>query len=84
MLKVELEAFTDVFAVQFDRLEQARRAKRQLDAKQFFGGVLHISYAPERETSQELREKLVQRRKEIAYRIQRNLAEQPPPAKKAV
>ncbi|XP_030559987.1 RNA-binding protein 48 isoform X1 [Drosophila novamexicana] len=81
---MELEAFTDVFAVQFDRLEQARRAKRQLDAKQFFGGVLHISYAPERETSQELREKLVQRRKEIAYRIQRNLAEQPPPAKKAV
>ncbi|KRF78437.1 RNA-binding protein 48 isoform X2 [Drosophila virilis] len=80
----ETKAFTDVFAVQFDGLEQARRAKRQLDARQFFGGELHISYAPERETSQELREKLVQRRKEIAYRIQRNLAEQPHSVKKTV
>ncbi|KAH8372148.1 hypothetical protein KR093_010170 [Drosophila rubida] len=76
---MELEAFTDVFAVHFERLEQARRAKRQLDAKQFYGGILHISYAPERETLQELREKFVQRRKEIVHRIQRNLAEQPPP-----
>ncbi|KAH8288957.1 hypothetical protein KR044_003164, partial [Drosophila immigrans] len=76
--KMELEAFTDVFAVHYERLEQARRAKRQLDAKQFFGGILHISYAPERETAQELREKFGQRRKEIVHRIQRNLAEQPP------
>ncbi|XP_062133973.1 RNA-binding protein 48 [Drosophila sulfurigaster albostrigata] len=75
--KMDLEAFTDVFAVHFERVEQARRAKRQLDAKQFFGGILHISYAPERETPQELREKFVQRRKEIGHRIQRNLAEQP-------
>ncbi|XP_034478887.1 RNA-binding protein 48 [Drosophila innubila] len=79
--KMELEAFTDVFAVQFERLEQARRAKRQLDAKQFFGGILHISYAPERETPQELREKFQQRQREIAQRIKRNLAEQPPAAK---
>ncbi|XP_032591073.1 RNA-binding protein 48 isoform X2 [Drosophila grimshawi] len=75
--KMELEAFTDVFAVQFDRLEQARRAKRQLDAKQFYGGILHISYAPERETFQELREKFLQRRKEIDYRLQHNKMEQP-------
>lgn len=79
---MELESFTDVFAVQFERLEHARRAKRQLDAKQFYGGILHISYAPERESPQELREKLLQRQKEIIYRKQRNLAEQPPTKKK--
>ncbi|XP_068145960.1 RNA-binding protein 48 isoform X1 [Drosophila tropicalis] len=73
--KIELEAFTDVFAVKFDRLEVARRAKRQMDAKQFFGGILHISYAPERETLQELREKLTQRRSEVSYRLSRNLIE---------
>lgn len=80
--KMELEAFTDVFAVQFNHLEQARRAKRQLDAKQFYGGILHISYAPERETPQDLREKFVQRQKEVIQRIQRNLAEQSPPKQK--
>ncbi|XP_017866854.1 PREDICTED: RNA-binding protein 48 [Drosophila arizonae] len=74
--RIELEAFTDVYAAQFERLEHARRAKRQLDAKQFFGGILHISYAPERENSQELREKLLQRRKEITQRLQRNRSEQ--------
>ncbi|EDW77210.2 uncharacterized protein Dwil_GK22053 [Drosophila willistoni] len=72
---VELEAFTDVFAVKFDRVEVARRAKRQMDAKQFYGGILHISYAPERETLQELREKLTQRRSEVSYRLSRNLTE---------
>lgn len=80
---VELEAFTDVFAVQFERLENARRAKRQLDAKPFYGGILHISYAPERESPQELREKFMQRQKEIVYRKQRNLLEQPPSKKKS-
>ncbi|KAL7735523.1 hypothetical protein ACLKA6_010555 [Drosophila palustris] len=80
--KMELEAFTDVFAVQFEHLEQARRAKRQLDAKQFFGGILHISYAPERETHQELRDKFQRRQIEVAQRIKRNLAEQPPPIQK--
>ncbi|XP_023176393.1 RNA-binding protein 48 [Drosophila hydei] len=74
--RIELEAFTDVYAAQFERLEQARHAKRHLDAKQFFGGILHISYAPERENSEELREKLLQRRKEIAQRLQRNQLEQ--------
>ncbi|XP_026841084.1 RNA-binding protein 48 [Drosophila persimilis] len=82
--KMELEAFTDVFAVQFERLEVARRAKRQLDAKQFYGGTLHISYAPERETLQELREKLMKRSQEVANRTRRNRTDQTDstPAKK--
>jgi len=72
---VELEAFTDVFAVKFERLEVARRAKKMLDARQFFGGILHISYAPERESLDELREKIVHRRQEVAQRIRSNQKE---------
>uniref|UniRef100_A0A2M4BZC6 Putative rna-binding protein 48 n=2 Tax=Anopheles marajoara TaxID=58244 RepID=A0A2M4BZC6_9DIPT len=63
-----LEPFTDVFHVCFKKLEKARRAKRALDAHNFYGGLLHISYAPERETVEELRAKLAQRRSEVRYR----------------
>lgn len=81
---MELEAFTDVFAAKFERLEVARRAKRMLDARQFYGGILHISYAPERESLQELREKMLQRRQEVALRIRRNQRdEEPQEAKKS-
>ncbi|KAH8321316.1 hypothetical protein KR074_001406 [Drosophila pseudoananassae] len=81
--KMELEAFTDVFAVKFERLDVARRAKKMLDARNFYGGVLHISYAPERESLQELREKLIQRRADVARRIRLNQKdEKPQPAKK--
>lgn len=66
---VEIEPFTDVFHVQFEKLERARRAKRLLDAKNFYGGILHVSYAPERESIDELRQKLAQRRREVAYRV---------------
>lgn len=69
---IEIEAFTDVFHVTFDKLEQARRAKKFLDAKNFYGGILHVSYAPEKETVEELRKKLDQRIREVAYRIKQN------------
>ncbi|KAH8345605.1 hypothetical protein KR084_012931 [Drosophila pseudotakahashii] len=81
--RMELEAFTDVFAVKFERLEVARRAKKMLDARQFYGGTLHISYAPERESLDELREKMLQRRQEVALRIQRNQKDQPHVPKKS-
>lgn len=66
---VAIEPFTDVFHVQFEKLDRARRAKKLLDAKNFYGGILHVSYAPERESPEELRQKLVQRRREIAFRV---------------
>lgn len=55
--------------MQFEKLERARRAKKLLDARNFYGGILHISYAPERESIEELRQKLLQRRREIAFRV---------------
>ncbi|XP_030370123.1 RNA-binding protein 48 [Scaptodrosophila lebanonensis] len=69
---MELEAFTDVYKVIFYKLENARRAKRKLDATEFYGGILHISYAPENETTFDLCQKIQQRRKEVAFRIQYN------------
>ena len=47
-----------------------RIAKRKLDDWSFFGGVLHVCYAPEYETVQETREKLQDRRKAIAAKVQ--------------
>uniref|UniRef100_A0A182M9P2 RNA-binding protein 48 n=1 Tax=Anopheles culicifacies TaxID=139723 RepID=A0A182M9P2_9DIPT len=63
-----LEPFTDVFHVCFAKLEKARQAKKLLDARNFYGGILHISYAPERESVEETRAKLNQRRSEVRYR----------------
>ncbi|XP_065076911.1 RNA-binding protein 48 [Ochlerotatus camptorhynchus] len=68
----EVEAFTDVFYVRFEKLDKARRAKKILDAKNFYGGILHISYAPERETAEDLRQKLFQRKREADYRLYLN------------
>nr|XP_033787033.1 RNA-binding protein 48 [Geotrypetes seraphini] len=60
------EQFTEVYLIKFQRLQSARIAKRKLDERSFFGGLLHVCYAPEFETVQETREKLQERRKFIA------------------
>lgn len=42
-----------------------------IDDKSFFGGVLHVCYAPELETLSETKYKLDQRRWDIAKRIRK-------------
>ncbi|CAH0389391.1 unnamed protein product [Bemisia tabaci] len=68
----EQEEFTNVYHVQFERIQSARFAKKIIDTKSFFGGILHVCYAPELETIQETKLKLVNRKREIAKRT-RNL-----------
>lgn len=46
-----------------------RFAKRKLDDISFYGGVLHVCYAPELESIEETRAKLVQRRKEVHFKL---------------
>ena len=46
-----------------------RVAKRKLDDRPFYGGVLHVSYAPEYESVDDTRQKLQDRRKAVAKRI---------------
>ncbi|XP_077346937.1 RNA-binding protein 48 [Lithobates pipiens] len=60
------EEFTEVYLIKFQRLQSARVAKRKLDERSFFGGILHICYAPEFESVQETREKLQERRRYVA------------------
>ncbi|XP_078571460.1 uncharacterized protein LOC144859068 [Branchiostoma floridae x Branchiostoma japonicum] len=76
------EEFTQAYWIKFDRLQAARVAKRKLDEYSFFGGVLHVSYAPEFETVQDTREKLGERRLLIANKTRGNdrVKQQPTPS----
>ncbi|XP_033848072.3 RNA-binding protein 48 [Acipenser ruthenus] len=66
------EQFTEVYLIKFQKLQSARIAKRKLDERSFFGGLLHVCYAPEFETVQDTREKLQDRRKFIARTTNRD------------
>ncbi|KAM4027124.1 RNA-binding protein 48 isoform 1-T2 [Anomaloglossus baeobatrachus] len=60
------EQFTEVYLIKFQRLQSARIAKQRLDEISFFGGIIHVCYAPEFEGVQETREKLQDRRRYVA------------------
>lgn len=64
-----IEEFTNVYHVHYATLKSSRFAKRNLDGRAFFGGVLHVCYAPELETVEETKNKLVTRRKEVSFHL---------------
>ncbi|KAG7261428.1 hypothetical protein CRUP_015565 [Coryphaenoides rupestris] len=76
------EVFTEVYLVKFQKLPAARAAKRNLDEKSFFGGVLHVCYVPEYETVEDTRLKLQDRRRYV-NRICQNIEPAPPPPEEA-
>ncbi|KAF6031106.1 RBM48 [Bugula neritina] len=47
------EPFTSTYLLKYENINSARTAKRRLDELEFFGGVLHVCYAPEYETVEE-------------------------------
>ncbi|XP_031552909.1 uncharacterized protein LOC116290067 [Actinia tenebrosa] len=63
------EEFTEVYLIKYARINNARYAKRKMDNKSFFGGVIHVCYAPEFETVDETREKLQERQRVVARKI---------------
>uniref|UniRef100_A0A8C1A1V9 RNA-binding protein 48 n=2 Tax=Cyprinus carpio TaxID=7962 RepID=A0A8C1A1V9_CYPCA len=69
------EQFTEVYLFQFQKLTSARVAKWNTDEKSFFGGQLHVCYAPEYETVEETRQKLQDRRRYV-NRASQNTAKQ--------
>lgn len=73
---LKTEAFTECYHVHFKIIQSARIAKRRLDDKSFYGGVLHVCYAPEYETVNECRNKLQQRNKDVWNRLQSNSEDQ--------
>ncbi|XP_004074393.5 RNA-binding protein 48 isoform X1 [Oryzias latipes] len=56
------EEFTEVYLVKFQKLTSARAAKRNMDEKSFYGGVLHVCYVPEYESVEDTKLKLQDRR----------------------
>nr|XP_006207702.1 RNA-binding protein 48 isoform X1 [Vicugna pacos] len=60
------EDFTEVYLIKFQHLQSARIAKRKMDEQSFFGGLLHVCYAPEFETVEETRRKLQERSAYVA------------------
>ncbi|XP_044179793.1 uncharacterized protein LOC114955329 [Acropora millepora] len=71
------EPFTEVYWIKFQRISSARVAKKRLDNRSFFGGILHVCYAPEFETVEDTREKLQERRKVIAKKTRELFSVQP-------
>ncbi|XP_025423024.1 RNA-binding protein 48 isoform X2 [Sipha flava] len=63
------EEFTHSFHVTFARIQAARFGKKQMDTKNFFGGILHVCYAPELETIEQTRYKLQTRVIEVTKHI---------------
>lgn len=61
--------FTECYHVHYAKIQSARIAKRQLDNRSFYGGVLHVCYAPERESVEDTRAKLLQRSKDVLSRL---------------
>ncbi|KAL5111658.1 hypothetical protein TcWFU_002867 [Taenia crassiceps] len=54
----ECEEFTETYIAKFRSVNLARNVKRRLDDSSFYGGLLHIVYAPEYETVAECRVKM--------------------------
>ncbi|XP_014292330.1 RNA-binding protein 48 [Halyomorpha halys] len=64
-----IEKFTNVYHVHYATLKSSRFAKRNLDNRAFFGGILHVCYAPELESVEETKNKLITRRKEVSFHL---------------
>ncbi|XP_044750868.1 RNA-binding protein 48 [Coccinella septempunctata] len=67
----KVELFTECYHVHYKRIQSARIAKRLVDTKSFYGGVLHVCYAPEYETLEETTTKLQQRKKDVLVRLKK-------------
>ncbi|XP_077283981.1 uncharacterized protein LOC143909726 [Arctopsyche grandis] len=52
------EQFTECYHVNYENFQSARIAKKFVDMRSFYGGILHICYAPELETIEQTRQKL--------------------------
>merc|ERR1712137_662891 len=71
------DKYTEVYLFKYKKIQSTRFAKRKMDGYSFFGGNLHVCYAPEYETVDECREKINERRKSIASRIRKNESDIP-------
>ncbi|CAG5120225.1 unnamed protein product [Candidula unifasciata] len=66
------DKYSEVYLVRYKKIQSARFAKRKLDDHSFFGGALHVCYAPEYESVAETREKLQERQRVVAAKIRQH------------
>ncbi|CAF1164751.1 unnamed protein product [Rotaria sordida] len=66
------DEFFDTILIKFIQIQQARNAKCHLDDMNFMGSILHICYAPECESLDDLREKLNERRTIVQRKSEMN------------
>lgn len=64
------ESFEEAYLIKYKTIEKAKKAKKFLDEKDFFGSMLHVFYAPEYETQDEVAAKLTQRTGMVLRRLQ--------------
>ncbi|XP_026724541.1 RNA-binding protein 48 [Trichoplusia ni] len=76
LTKYPSEQFTETYHALFEDIQSARIAKKMLDTKNYYGGNLHICYAPELETVDETKAKLLQRQTNVINRL-KNLQREP-------
>jgi hypothetical protein len=62
------DQFFDTILIKFLQIHQARLAKCRLDDMNFMGSNLHICYAPECESLEDLREKMTERRTVVQHK----------------
>lgn len=72
---VENEQFTECHHVHYERIQSARIAKRMIDTKSFYGGILHVCYAPECESIRDTKAKLEQRKRDVLKRLSNNVSQ---------
>jgi hypothetical protein len=66
------DEFFDTILIKFAQIQQARLAKCRIDDMNFMGSNLHVCYAPECESVDDLREKLHERRTIVQNKTQIN------------
>lgn len=71
-LTEEDDRFLDTMLIKFARIQHARTAKCRLDDLNFMGSSLHVCYAPECETVEDLREKINERRSVVEHKAELN------------
>ncbi|KAL7644299.1 UNVERIFIED_CONTAM: hypothetical protein RMT77_005126 [Armadillidium vulgare] len=72
LLNYPHDRFETTFLVKYRSVRSSRKAKKILDGKNFFGGVLHVCFAPELETISETRCKLRERKSAYLFFHRKN------------
>ncbi|KAI9294409.1 hypothetical protein K502DRAFT_342453 [Neoconidiobolus thromboides FSU 785] len=69
----DMEPFTEMFWFKYETFEQARLAKNKLDDAIFYSQPLWVSYAPQYETIEDTKLKLLDRMEMVKRKIKGNI-----------